>query len=194
MERARTALRDGRSQDALEAAEEAWQRARTQRSHRLLSEGYAFLLDVMAETGLAEPARYHQAAEDAFYWAETMPEEIQVWLFHALRPHLLAVNLPRLEARAASRCEKAEAWLSRGNLNVATRVQALDIEDMARGWLSTIACALRNGRRRCYADELWDATGEVLRIVARSWRDAGRADRAEALEAIADEHARRGTP
>jgi hypothetical protein len=98
MERARTALRDGRSQDALEAAEEAWQRARTQRSHRLLSEGYAFLLDVMAETGLAEPARYHQAAEDAFYSAETMPEEIQVWLFHALRPHLLAVNLPRCRA------------------------------------------------------------------------------------------------
>lgn len=51
MERARTALRDGRSQDAFEAAEEAWQRARTHRSHRHLSEGYAFLLDVMAENG-----------------------------------------------------------------------------------------------------------------------------------------------
>jgi hypothetical protein len=92
-----------------------------------------FSSDVLAETGLAEPSRYPPVAEDAFYWAETMPEEIQVWPFHALRPHLLAVNLPRLEARTASRCDKARAWLSMGNLNVATRVQALDIEDMARG-------------------------------------------------------------
>jgi hypothetical protein len=45
-----------------------------------------------------------------------------------------------------------------------------------------------------YADELWDTTGDILRIVTRSWRDPGRADRAEALEAIADQHARRATP
>ncbi len=148
----------------------------------------------MAETGLAEPARYHQAAEDAFYWAETMPEEIQVWLSPALRPHLLAVKLPRLEARAATRCGKAQAWLSRGNLNVAARVQALDIEDMARGLVVDHRLRTQERQAAFYADEHWDATGDMLRIVARAWRDAGRADRAQALEAIADEHATGARP
>lgn len=65
---------------------------------------------------------------------------------------------------------------------------------MARGLVINHRLRTQGRQAALYADELGDATGEMLRIVARSWRDAGRADRAEALEAIADEHARRGTP
>jgi hypothetical protein len=56
-----------------------------------------------------------------------------------------------------------------GNLNVATRVQALDIEDWPEGWLSTIGCAPRNCRRRCMPMN----SGTQPATCCESWLDPG---------------------
>jgi hypothetical protein len=81
-----------------------------------------------------------------------MPEEIQVWLFHTPGRHLLAVNLLRLEARAASRCDKAEAWLSRGNFTSLPVYRALDIQDMARGLVINHRLLTQERQAGLYAD------------------------------------------
>jgi hypothetical protein len=44
-----------------------------------------------------------------FCWAETMPEEIQLWLWLALEPHLKALGFHRLVERARLRRAKARA-------------------------------------------------------------------------------------
>lgn len=51
--------------------------------------------------------------EGAFYWAETMPEEV-LWLMLALEPHLDALRLGRLIERARARRETMTAWLDTG--------------------------------------------------------------------------------
>lgn len=52
---------------------------------------------------------YREAVEGGFAWAETMPEEIQVWLFPALGEHLERLGFCRLVDRARARSASAAA-------------------------------------------------------------------------------------
>jgi len=193
MDEASDALLAGDTQRAAEAASEAFHLARAQRSHQLVSDAWLFLLDTLA----ADPDSiltmdYREHVEGAFYWAETMPEEIQVWLFPALVPHLERLGLQRLVERANLRSESATAWLRRGNLNVRTRIQQNHLDDLTDG-RSIDARALAVERMAAfYADELLDPEAELFRQAARIWRQAGRDDRASFLDDLATEIRARG--
>src|SRR5262249_4928797 len=123
MARAQGSLSAGELATATGEAKRAFELARAQRSHRLVSEAGILLVEVLA----ADPDRdstldYRDHVEGAYYWAETMPEEIQVWFLLALVPHLAALGFRRLVDRAEQRRVRADAWLRSGNLNVLTRL------------------------------------------------------------------------
>jgi hypothetical protein len=160
---ARARLTDGDLKGAADAARQAFKVARSQRSHQLISEAWVSLLETLA----ADPendltTEYREHVEGAFYWAETMPEEIQVWFLIALEPHLQALGFRRLVERSDAIRARATKWLER-SLNVSTRLQAFQLSDLEAG---------RKIDRRC---------------LAAAWRQAGRPDRADFVAALADE-------
>jgi hypothetical protein len=148
LERARHRVASGDLRGAAEAARGAFATARSQRSHQLVSEAWIGLIETLA----ADPdndltVEFRQAVEGAFYWAETMPEEIQVWVFAALEPQLQALGFRRLVHRARARRDGASAWLAMGNVNVIARCQEFHLEDLAAGrGVERRARALERGR------------------------------------------------
>ncbi len=194
MSRASELLRVNDTRGAAEAAFDAFGTARTQRSHQLVSATWLFLLDTLAADPDAVLAiEYRAAVEGAFEWAETMPEEIQVWLFPALEPHLERLAFRRLVDRARKRSASANAWLAKGNLNVRTRVQQFHLDDLKNDRLIEPRALALDRMAAFYADELFDPSGDLLRQSAQQWRSVGRDDRAEFLEGLADEVADRGS-
>ena len=192
--RASELLRVGDTRGAAEAAFEAFGTARAQRSHQLVSDTWLFLLDTLvADPDAASTIEYRTAVEGAFAWAETMPEEIQVWLFPALEPHLERSAFRRLVERARKRSASANAWLTEGNMNVRTRVQQFHLDDLRNDRLIEPRALALDRMAAFYADERFDPTGDLLRQSARQWRSAGRDDRADFLEGLADELAGRST-
>jgi hypothetical protein len=187
MRRASDQLAVGDSHLAVESAVLAFQTARTQRSHGLVSSTWMFLLDTMAADPDAPLSTdYREYVEGAFSWAETMPDEIQVWFFPALIPHLDRLALHRLVDRATARAAMAQQWIDAGNINVKTRAQAFHIDDLAAG-RSIDPRALAVERSAVfYADEGYDPTGATLDHAASLWRKAGREDRAIFLEDLAE--------
>ena len=190
--RASQLLLVGEARGAVEAATEAFRLARAQRSHHLVSDTWLFLL----ETQAADPdavltIEYRAAVEGAFEWAETMPDEIQVWFFPALEPHLERLAFRRLVERARKRSDSARAWLSKGNVNVRTRVQQFHLDDLKNGRFIEPKALAMDRMAAFYADELFDPSGQLLRQAAGQWRGVGRDDRAAFLEGLADEVAAR---
>ena len=186
--RASELLRVGDTGGAAAAASEAFSVARAQRSHQLVSDTWLFLLDTLA----ADPdailtMEYRRAVEGAFEWAETMPDEIQVWFFPALEPHLERLAFRRLVERAKKRSASAKAWLTKGNLNVRTRVQQFHLEDLKNDRFIEPKALAMDRMAAFYADELFDPSGDLLRQSAEHWRTVGRDDRAAFLEGLADE-------
>jgi hypothetical protein len=178
---------------AAEAARRAYAAARAQRSNQLVSEAWIGLIETLA----ANPdndltLEFREAVEGAFYWAETMPEEIQVWMFVALVPHLQALGFRRLVDRAEQRRERASAWLAQGNVNVMTRCQEFHLTDLA-GERPLDRPALALERQAAFlADELFDPEGRQLDVAADRWRQVGRDDRADFLASLAAELRARG--
>ncbi len=188
MEQASDALLAGDTQRAAKAALKAFEVARAQRSHQLVSATWPFLLDALvADPDLIVTVDYREHVEGAFYWAETMPEEIQMWLFPALVPHLKGLGFQRLVDRANQRSESAAAWLQLGNLNVRTRIQQKHLDDLTdRRSIDSRALAMER-MAAFYADELFDPAAKLLREAEELWRQAGRGDRALFLDDLATE-------
>jgi len=185
MSEALAALAAGKSGEAADAARDAFAAARAQRSHSLKSEAYVVLIEVLAV--LPDDAdEYRATVEDAFYWAETMPEEIQVWLFVAVTPHLAELGLGRLADRARGRTARANAWLER-SINVQVRLQQVHLADVAAGRKVDRAALALERTAAFYADEMFDADGAMLDDAAAAWRAVGRPDRADRVTEIATE-------
>ena len=188
MARARQLLGIGDLKEAAEAARHGFSAARSQRSHLLMSEAWVVLLEVLA----ADPdndltLEYRETVEGAFYWAETMPEEIQLWLLVALEPHLTGLGFRRLVDRARARREKAATWLQLGNINVGTRLQAFHVTDLETGRpVDRKALALER-TAAFYADQHFDPQVLMLDDAAEAWRRAGRPDRADFVSGLAAE-------
>ncbi len=183
----------GDTQLAVESAVLAFQTARAQRSHGLLSSAWMFLLDTMAADPDAPLSMdYREYVEGAFFWAETMPDEIQVWFFPALVPHLDRLALRRLVDRANASAATAQRWLSAGNMNVKTRVEAFQLDDLAAGRPVEPKALAVERSAAFYVDEGFDLTGATLDDAASLWRNAGREDRARFLENLANELRSRG--
>jgi len=194
MDRSAALLVAGDTRNAIQAASEAFGFARSQRSQRLVSEAWMFLLDTyVTEPDAALIPEYRETVEGAFAWGETMPEEIQVWFFPALVPHLEHLALRRLVDRAGKRVEAAKSWLDRGNLNVRTRVQQFHLDDASNHRHLDARAVATERMAAFYADELFDPDGQLLRQAARLWRQAGRDDRADFLDELAHEVADRGS-
>jgi hypothetical protein len=186
MDRASELLLAGDTRGAAEAAEVAFSTARAQRSHHLVTGTWIFLLDTRAADPEATLSMdYREQVEGAFAWAETMPEEIQVWLFPALEEHLERLGFRRLVERARTRSRAAAAWLEKGNLNVTTRLQRFHLDDLEHGRALDARAVAGDRTAAFYAQEGFDATGELLRRAAHRWREVGRADRAEFLDGLA---------
>lgn len=187
MRRASDQLIAGDTEEAVESASLAFQTARAQRSLSLLSSTWMFLLDTMAADPDATLSMdYRECVEGAFSWAETMPDEIQVWFFPALVPHLDRLALRRLVDRANARAAAAQRWLDAGNMNVKTRVQAFHIDDLAAGRTIDPRALAVERSATFYVDEGFDPTGATLDDAASLWRNAGREDRASFLEDLAE--------
>lgn len=188
MEEASVHLTHGEREQAIQPATQAFKSARAQRSFGLLSSAWMFLLDTYAtDPDAVLSMEYREYVEGAFSWAETMPEEIQVWFFPALVPHLERLAFRRLVDRARTRIEAAQKWLAAGNMNVRTRVQEFHVEDLAAGRTIDPNAIAMERMATLYVDELFDPTGATLDQAASLWRSAGRGDRAEFLEALAVE-------
>jgi len=188
MDRASELLQAGDTRGAAEAAEVAFRTARAQRSHHLVSGTWVFLLDTQAADPDATLSMdYREAVDGAFAWAETMPEEIQVWLFPALEEHLERLGFRRLVERARTRARAATAWLDKGNLNVASRLQRFHLEDLEHGRALDARAVAMDRTAAFYANEGFDATGEHLRVASRAWLALGRDDRADFLTGLADD-------
>ena len=168
MQKASEALLAGDTQQAANAALEVFHVARAQRSDQLVSDTWLFLLDTLAaDPDSIHTVDYRDHVEGAFYWAETMPEEIQVWLFPALVPHLERLGFRRLVERANMRSESATGWLQRGNLNVRTRIQQNHLDDLANGRSIDPRALAMERMAAFYADELFDPEAELLRQAGR---------------------------
>ncbi len=193
MQRASEYLVAGDTLRAADAARDAFGAARAQRSHQLLSDAWTFLLDVLA----ADPdallsSGYREAVEGAFAWGETMPEEIQVWFFPAIEPHLDRLAYRRLVHRSRVRTSSAAKWLERGNVNASARLQRLHLDDLQNDRIIDLKAVAMERTAAFYADELFDPEGTLLRQAARLWQQAGREDRAAVINKIADDLAGRG--
>jgi hypothetical protein len=173
---------------AIGEAAQALKVAKSSRAHWPISEARRTLVDALAQGRReSESDDYRLEAKRAFYWAETMPEEIQVWLFDALVPHLERLGLENLRDRARKGSELAEAWLGRGNLNVATRIGRFHLSDVRSAQKIDQRALSLERMAAFYADEMWDPNGELLREAARLWQKAGRSDRSAFLVSLADE-------
>jgi hypothetical protein len=163
----------------------AFKAARAQRSFNLMSRTWLFLLDALAlDPTSSKSLEYQESVEGAFYWAETMPEEIQTWLFPAIQPHLARLELTRLLKRASSRTVKAQEWLDLGNRNLRSQVEAFHLADVEAGRLIDVEARKLERTGAFYYDELFDPTGEILKAAATLWRGAERSDRADFLEQL----------
>lgn len=194
MAAARELLASGDLTGAADRARGAFSTARAQRSHQLVSEAWIGLIETLAADPKSDHSdEFREVVEGAFYWAETMPEEIEVWLCPALEPHLQSLGLTRLADRAGARRGKAEAWLAKGNLNVTTRCQRFHLADLEAGRPIDRRALSLERQAAFYADELFDGEGVALEIAAARWREAGRDDRADFLIGLAMEQRKRGT-
>lgn len=178
---------------AADAARNAFTAARAQKSHQLVSEAWIGLIETLAADADNDlTIHFREAVEGAFYWAETMPEEIQVWMFAALVPHLQALGFRRLVDRAETRRERASAWLAKGNVNAMTRCGEFHLADLAASRpLDRRALAMER-QAAFLADELFDPEGRQLEVAAARWREVGRDDRADFLVSLAGELRERG--
>ena len=167
------------------AGREAFKIARSNRSHKLLSEAWITLIEALAPSPSADD--YGDHVEGAFEWAETMPQEIQLWLLPALEPHLRNLGLDRLADRAQKGRDRAEKWLSLGNMNVLPRIQSFHLDDLARGrHIDPRALGLER-QGAAFADELWDLEGDILLMAADAWDAANRSDRGDFLRELVTE-------
>jgi hypothetical protein len=157
---ARDLIASGDLAGAADRARGAFRTARAQRSHQLVSEAWIGLIETLAADPDSDHAdEFRELVEGAFYWAETMPEELQLWLFPALEPHLESLGLQRLADRAVGRRAKAEAWLARGNLNITTRCQAFHLADLEAGRRIDRRALSLERQAAFYADKLFDGEG-----------------------------------
>jgi hypothetical protein len=185
---AAASLAEGDTEAAVVHARLAYKSAREQRSFNLMSRTWLFLLDALAVNPTSSnSSEYQEYVEGAFYWAETMPEEIQTWLFRAIQPHLARLGLTRLADRATSRTVKAQEWLDLGNRNLRIRIEEFQLADLKAGRPIDAEARKMERTGAFYFDELFDPSGEILKAAATMWRGAGRHDRAEFLdELVAD--------
>jgi hypothetical protein len=72
-------------------------------------------------------------------------------------------------------------------MNVRTRVQEFHIEDLAAGRRIDPDAIAMERMATLYVDELFDPAGATLDQAASLWRSARREERAEFLEALAEE-------
>ena len=185
MQAAAIDLATGDVESALVNARLAFKTAQAQRSFNLMSRTWLFLLDTLAIVpSPSHSLEYLELAEGAFYWAETMPEEVQTWLFPAIQPHLERLGLTRLLDRSTARTARAQEWLDLGNRNIRTRIDEFQLADFAAG--RSIDAEARKMERMgaFYFDELLDVTGEMLKAAATMWRGANRSDRANFIEQL----------
>ncbi|HUE06419.1 MAG TPA: hypothetical protein VMP41_03255 [Acidimicrobiales bacterium] len=187
MTAARELLGQGDLKAAADSARRAFAAARSQRSHQLISEAWITLLETLA----ADPENdltieYREHVEGAFSWAETMPEEIQVWFLIALEPHLEALGFRRLVDRSQALRAKAQKWLQR-SLNVSARLQTFQLADLEAGNPVDRRCLALERSAAFYADELFDPQAMMLDDAALAWERAGRPDRAAFVAALAEE-------
>ncbi|MGB8197321.1 MAG: hypothetical protein WCF25_09990 [Acidimicrobiales bacterium] len=182
---AAASLAEDDTKSAVVHARLAYKTARAQRSFSLMSRTWLFLLDTLAaDPNLSESFEYQEYVEGAFYWAETMPEEIQIWLFPAIQPHLSRVGLTSLVHRASSRTFEAQEWLELGNRNLRTRIDEFQLADLEAGRPIDAEARKLEREGAFYFDESFDPSGEILKAAATLWRGAGRSDRAEFLEQL----------
>jgi hypothetical protein len=138
----------------------------------------------MAEVPDVDVEDYRDVTEGAFRWGETMPEEIQVWFFARLDPHLVRIKDELLIRWAREHLDRAKAWRGLGNVNITTRLAEIHLKDQEAG-VDVDRRALSLERMGAfYADELFDPEGNMLLAAAERWRNAGRLDRATALEEL----------
>ena len=190
--RSRDLLASGQTTDAVAEGRAAFKLARSNRSHWPLSDAWlAFVEALAADQPSESETEYLEVTKGAFYWAETMPEEIQIWLLPGLLPHLDRLGLDRLEERAGTMVRRAQDWLTHSR-NVSARIEQMNVADAVAG--RPIDERARAAERMAvfYADEGWDSDGALLSQAANMWATAGREDRARFLQGLAAELAARG--
>jgi hypothetical protein len=188
MQRSRSFLAESNSVAAIEAAREAFALARRHRAHQLLSEAFVIYVTALAADEQAvDTDEYRETVEGAFGWAETMPEEIQVWLFPFLVPHLAVIGEPRLASNAAEGGARSDERLAAGTINVRYRCQTHHLDDVAAGARIDAKALSMERMGALYADDLFDTEGLMLLDAAMLWRSAGRDDRAEFIEDLVAE-------
>jgi hypothetical protein len=176
---------EGRHVEALACAQRSFSAARSAKFVQLISETWILLLDAFARADLRDEQEYREHVEGGFAWAETTPEEIEVWIFSALTPHLAYFGMTRQIERGRLRAERAASYVEQNNTPDLAKLHAtLNLDDLRNG--RTIDFVALQAERTAIGEWKHDEGSQLLREAIRLWRVAKRDDRAAKLEATLD--------